>query len=231
MANCKKFKRSAVGHLFNSYERKNNVIVGDLDGDERNVNLDKICQNYNLKQSNKSQLEIYHERLAQVKCLNRKDLNTICCWVVTIPDELKNIEKSIQDKFFKHVYDFLNCRYGEENCVSAYVHFDQTTPHMHYAFIPIVIDKKKNIEKVSAKEVVNLADLKTFHPNLQKYLQTQMQMQLSIITGETKLSGNKTIKELQEEGNKLKKELESLKEEIEKLKEEKALLSSVQGKI
>lgn len=225
MANCKKFKRFAVGHMFNCYNRCSK------DDEEQNIEASKTHMNYNLKQSNKSQIDIYHERLSQVKCLNRKDLNTMCCWVVTIPAELKAAQKKVQNDFFKHVYNFLNNRYGEKNCISAYVHFDQTTPHMHYSFIPVVIDKKKNIEKVSAKDLVNLRDLKTFHKDLQNYLQSKMQMPLSIITGETKINGNKTIKELQEESNKLNEEIEILKKEIQSLKEEKTLLLNRQGKI
>lgn len=34
-------------------------------------------------------------------------------------------------------------RYGKENVVSAYVHLDETAPHIHFSFIPITKDKKK----------------------------------------------------------------------------------------
>ena len=50
-------------------------------------------------------------------------------------------------QFFEQTYKFLNERYsGEQNVVSAYVHMDEKTPHMHYAFVPVVHDKKKNKE-------------------------------------------------------------------------------------
>ncbi len=33
--------------------------------------------------------------------------------------------------FFKETFQFLSERYGKDNIVYAYVHMDQTTPHMH----------------------------------------------------------------------------------------------------
>ena len=45
-------------------------------------------------------------------------------------------------QFFELSYKFLSERYGEQNVISAYVHMDETTPHMHFLFIPIVDDKK-----------------------------------------------------------------------------------------
>ena len=41
---------------------------------------------------------------------------------------------------------------AKENVISAYVHFDEVTPHMHYAFVPVVEDKKKGGYKLSAKK-------------------------------------------------------------------------------
>nr|WP_271028251.1 plasmid recombination protein [Enterococcus faecium] len=31
----------------------------------------------------------------------------------------------------------MNERYGQENAVAAVVHSDETTPHLHYAFVPV----------------------------------------------------------------------------------------------
>ena len=66
-------------------------------------------------------------------------------------------------QFFELSYKFLSERYGEQNVISAYVHMDETTPHMHFLFIPIVDEKKWNEKhpdkeprvKVCAKELMN----------------------------------------------------------------------------
>ena len=50
--------------------------------------------------------------------------------------------------------------------MAAVVHYDETTPHLHYAFVPVVFDNKKSRYKVSAKEVLTRHDLQTFHDDL-----------------------------------------------------------------
>ena len=64
----------------------------------------------------------------------------------------------------------MNERYGKENVISAYVHFDEVTPHMHYAFVPVVEDKKKGGYKLSAKS--HNKKLGTFHKTLATIMET-----------------------------------------------------------
>ena len=68
-------------------------------------------------------------------------MNVLCSWVVTVP---KDVPEAEYEKFFHATYDFLEKRYGRENVVSAYVHMDEITPHMHFAFVPVVYDKRKS---------------------------------------------------------------------------------------
>ena len=96
--------------------------------------------------------------------------------------------------FFRASYDFLEKRYGRENVVSAYVHMDEKTPHMHFAFIPVTEDRKKGGFKVSAKEVLTRSDLQTFHADLQRFL-GQRGVPLAVLNGATR-DGNKTVAEL-----------------------------------
>src|SRR5699024_10391436 len=65
---------------------------------------------------------------------------------------------------------FLSERYGEENVLAGVVHNDETTPHMHFAFMPVTYDEKREREKVSAKEVLNRNELKSFHQDLDNHL-------------------------------------------------------------
>ena len=58
------------------------------------------------------------------------------------------------EQFFKDSYEFLADRYGKENVVSATVHMDEKTPHMHFNFVPVTDDNR-----LSAKRVLNRIDL------------------------------------------------------------------------
>gem|GEM_PF-1335454 len=165
------------------------------------------------------------KRLSEVYCHNREDVNIMCSWIITAPKSIfsgwgdgsvggvikdtdsdstdKYLDPEINEnlhKFFSESYKFLNDKYGDgtdKNVVSAYVHMDETTPHLHYAFIPVVWDKKKNREKVSAKESLGWADrdLNKFHPQLEAHMKNVFGFELGILNEATK-DGNKTVTEL-----------------------------------
>ena len=53
-------------------------------------------------------------------------------------------------RYFEESYNFI-CNYknlGEKNIISAVVHFDETTPHMHLIYIPVIHTKDKNGKKI-----------------------------------------------------------------------------------
>jgi len=107
-------------------------------------------------------------------------------------------------QFFELSYKFLSERYGEKNVISAYVHMDETTPHMHFLFIPIVDDKKWNEKhpdkeprvKVCAKELMNMTEMNVFHGVLQEYMDQHSQKGLFPVLNGTTIGGNRTIAEL-----------------------------------
>lgn len=49
---------------------------------------------------------------------------------------------------------------------------DETTPHMHFSFVPVFYDKKKDRETVSAKCVISRIELKSFHSDLSNYMKS-----------------------------------------------------------
>lgn len=72
---------------------------------------------------------------------------------------------------------------------------DETTPHMHYAFIPVVEDKKNGGYKLSAKEAITRKDLQTFHKDLSNHMERVFGRDIGILNEATK-EGNKSIEEL-----------------------------------
>lgn len=189
MAHKQKYTRGAVGHMFGHYDRSKEVP--ELKSSANTV------LNYNLASNDqpKNQLDFLHQRLSEVKVHNRKDVNVMVDWVVTLPQSLNNKGFEDEERFFKEAYKFLNDRYGKENVISAYVHMDETTPHMHYAFVPVVEDKKKGGYKLSAKEAVTREDLRTFHKDLSNHMERVFGRDIGILNEATK-EGNKSIEEL-----------------------------------
>ena len=157
-----------------------------------------------------TQLEFLHQRLSEIKVQKRADVNVFCDWVITLPKNIRCMYKDIHLSpneemlsrlFFERVYKFLVEKYGEENVISAFVHRDETRDHLHFAFVPVVPDKKWNEkhpeqprEKLSAKEAISRNDLKKFHIELERYLDSFHDWHFEVINDATK-DGNKTIAE------------------------------------
>lgn len=195
MARVEKYTRGAMGNMLAHYNRTKASSKSLIDPARTHLN-------YNLADTDQplSQLDFIHKRLSEIKVLNRKDVNVFCDWIVTAPQELAENE---YDDFFKETYKFLNDRYGKDNVISAYVHMDESQPHIHYAFVPVTMDKKKNILKLSAKEVITLKELKSFHKDLSNRLNSFFGRDIGILNGATDL-GNQTIKQLRNSSQKLK---------------------------
>lgn len=184
MANVKHYHRSGVTAILNHVQRTDNYS---------NKDIDTSRSKYNYSLAKNDPFEVYNKRLSEVHCLNRANVNTLSSWCVTLP---KGVRKEDQRKFFEETVNFLNKRYGERNLVVAEVHYDETTPHLHYCFIPIVYDEKKQREKVNRKSIFTLKELKTFHTDLQSHVSQALGYEIPILNGELKNRKNLSINEL-----------------------------------
>lgn len=71
-----------------------------------------------------------------------------------------------QHRFFQEAYGYLKKEFGEENVISAVAHFDETTPHMHFDFVPMTENNK-----LSRKEVMTRDRLLRIQDQLPKHMQ------------------------------------------------------------
>jgi hypothetical protein len=220
-----KANRNQVGGLTRHFERYKKENGEYIKFGNQDIDTEKTRLNYNLAED-KNQLEFIKKRVSEVRCLNRKDVNIMCDWVVTLPEKIKT--EGEQKKFFQETYNFLENEYGKENVISSYVHLDETTPHMHFAFIPVVFDKKRGDLKVSAKELITRKHLQEFHPKLENHMEKVFGRDIGILNDATK-AGNKSISELK--GETIKKELKALKNDLEASKRELGMLDMAKDEI
>jgi len=189
-----KFGRGATGALSGHFERKKDKDGNYIKFGNQNIDPERTPENYNLAPTRgTSQVEFICERCSEVKCLKRKDVNVLCSWVVTAPRDVAGA--SDERRFFEETYKFLENKYGKENVVSAYVHKDEVTPHIHFAFVPVVADRKTGELKVSAKECLTRKSLQAFHGDLSRHLEQALGRDVGILNEATK-EGNKSIEEL-----------------------------------
>lgn len=219
-----KYQKGAVGSILLHSDRG---IDSPDTHKHSNENIDKTRThlNYDLKdRGGLTAYEYYKKRIDDIASETkertgkniRKDAVTLCSWAVTAPKDLQ--EEKLQD-FFKGAYEWFAERYGADNIVTAAVHMDEQTPHMHLQFTPIV--EKDGVRKLCAKDIETRRTLSTAHQKLQNHLQQALGCEVNLLNGATE-NGSKTILELKNDALK-----QSLVESEEKIRQAEELQERV----
>ena len=149
-----KYKRENLKGIYRHNERKNKNYSN------KNINEELSYLNYSLKdctQSYEKEFDLLKEKYnlkGQIKTVS----NIACEYIITSDKEFfDNIGEEETKRYFETAYKFV-CKYkdlGEQYILSAKVHMDEESPHMHLVFIPVVHtkDKKGNdIDKIACSE-------------------------------------------------------------------------------
>ena len=112
----------------------------------------------------------YHfiqSRIEQAGCRTRKDSTRFVDTLITAsPEFFKGKSPKEIQAFFQRAADFLIGRVGRENIVSAVVHMDEKTPHLHLTFVPLTRDNR-----LCAKEIIgNWANLTKWQDDFHAYM-------------------------------------------------------------
>ena len=149
-----KYKKENLKGIFRHNERRNKNYSNE------NIDKEKSYLNYSLKSpqySYEKEFEKIREKYnlkGQIKTVS----NIACEYIITSDhDYFEKIGEEETKRFFETAYKFV-AKYkdlGEQYIISAKVHRDEQTPHMHLIFLPVVHtkDKKGNfIDKLACSE-------------------------------------------------------------------------------
>lgn len=123
----------------------------DIDWERSSFNYDlHPAQNKNYNQAVKERIEQLHLKRAV-----RKDAVVMAQVLVTSDNAFfRGLSEEEQKSFFQDSYDFLANRYGAENVISATVHLDEQTPHMHFNFVPVTADGRLSAKAVLTRQAL-----------------------------------------------------------------------------
>ena len=96
--------------------------------------------NYHIVKRQRSYTQFINDKIEALDLPTkvRKDAVLMCSFVVGSDGAFfKNLSLQEQQQFFVDCTRFFAKRYGEGNIISAVVHTDETTPHLHLNLIPI----------------------------------------------------------------------------------------------
>lgn len=148
------YKKDNLAGLYKHNERKNKNYSN------KDINKNNSYKNYSIKQCNTTYANAI-KILQQENDLKGRIIKTtnIACEFIITSDKVffEKIGEQETKRYFKCAYDFVSNykNLGEKYILSAKVHMDESTPHLHLVFIPVVHTKDKNgkpIDKIACSE-------------------------------------------------------------------------------
>ena len=131
-----KYKRADIVGIERENERNENYKS------TRNPQIDKSRThlNYHTLPYEKKYLAFIDERIKELapKRKIKDDTVLITSFILGSDKEFfDGISPETQNRFFDDCTEFFAERYGKENVVSAVVHLDESTPHLHFNLMPV----------------------------------------------------------------------------------------------
>ena len=146
-----KYKGPEISRIEAHDERTKETYASNPDVDTSRSHL-----NFHLVEPAGKYRAMSEKRIAEVGCRTRSDSVRLVETLVTASPHFfeGKSDKEIR-AFFERATQFFEEKIGKENFISAVVHMDEKTPHMHFSFVPITKDGR-----LCAKEIVgNRKDL------------------------------------------------------------------------
>ena len=140
-----KRKAGGVAACERHNERKKEAYKSNPD-----IDMERSKNNYHLvappKYTYKKEI---NRKVAEAGCRTRKDSVMMVETLITASPEFMNqLPPEEQKAYFTMALDFISERVGEQNILSAVVHMDERTPHMHLCFVPITPDNKLSAKTI-----------------------------------------------------------------------------------
>lgn len=129
---------------------------------KNNYDLITPCKNYKIK----IQEEIdkrFTGGVEEGKPIPKIRKDAVMCAEILFTSDSNFFEKIGEERekiYFKKCLEFAQGRFGKENVISAKVHKDETTPHLHLVFIPLHSDGRLSMKKFidGKKDMIKMQD-------------------------------------------------------------------------
>lgn len=141
-----KKKAGAVAACERHNERKKEKYVSNPD-----IEMDRTADNYHIvKPKNFTYNKACKQLIKERGCKERENsIRMVETLITASPEFLAELSLQEQREYFTRAVNFMADKIGSRNIISAVVHMDERTPHMHLSFCPITEDGR-----LSAKEIL-----------------------------------------------------------------------------
>ena len=140
-----KYKGPEIGHIESHNERTKEKYASNPDIDTSRSHL-----NFHLVSPERKYRAEAEKQIAEAGCRTRSNsVRVVEALVTASPEFFKGKKKAEVRAYFNEALDFMQKHQSKDTIISAVVHMDEKTPHMHLCFVPLTEDKR-----LSAKEIV-----------------------------------------------------------------------------
>ena len=216
-----KFKKEAVRGIqsHNNRERESRS--------NPDIDYERSGHNYDLHESAADNYaEAIRNRIDDLLLVKavRKDAVRMCGLIVSSDSAFfEKLSPEDTRRFFEESKAFLTEFVGAENVISAMVHLDEKTPHMHFLHVPVTPDGRLNAKNIYTRE-----SLKMLQTELPRHLQNRgfdLQRGVEQEPGAKKRHLNtREFKQQQEALHSLEKEAQAMNAELEQRQREESAL-------
>ena len=140
-----KYKGPEISNIEAHNERTKEKYASNPDVDTSRSHL-----NFHLVTPQRKYRAEAEKQIAEAGCRTRSDsVRVVEALVTASPEFFKGKKKSEVKAYFQEALDFIQQHQNPRTIISAVVHMDEKTPHMHLSFVPLTADGR-----LSAKEIV-----------------------------------------------------------------------------
>lgn len=140
-----KYKGPEIGHIESHNERTKEKYASNPD-----VDTSRSHFNFHLVTPQRKYRAEAEKQIAEAGCRTRSDsVRLVEALVTATPEFFKGKKKAEIKAYFQEALDFIREHQDQKTIISAVVHMDEKTPHMHLSFVPLTADGR-----LCAKEIV-----------------------------------------------------------------------------
>ncbi len=157
-----KYKGPEIGRIEAHDERTKETYASNPDVDTSRSKL-----NFHLVKPQRSYRAEAEKQISEAGCRTRKDSVRVVETLITASPEFFQGKNPKEVKaFFERALDFIKSKQSPKTLISAVVHMDEKTPHMHLSFVPITKDGR-----LSAKDILgNRKNLTKWQDDFWKFM-------------------------------------------------------------
>jgi hypothetical protein len=136
----KKYKGPAISPIEAHNERTKEQYASNPD-----IDTSRSCYNLHLVQPQGR----YREEADRMIAVRKDSVRVVEALVTASPEFFKDKTNREIKAYFEYALEFLKSKQNAQTFISAVVHMDEKTPHLHLCFVPLTADGR-----LSAKEII-----------------------------------------------------------------------------